>query len=231
LAVKQVRVEGRPEARSWFASALRESLLAAVRPSSLRSDFSANATTKSDRASVRDPEVLRQPHCALIAAVRDVVRRSLPYGFEEGMLYGMIAWSVPLACFADTHNGQPLAIASLAAQKHYSALYLHGVYADRGVRPDFERAWTEAYALYGAVARRHMTQRGGRLVAFNDVEQGLIAPRPAGTRSRSMEYPSTDAFIDMIRDPTTTAALIHRDAGLVNTVVLVSRPLLPTTAR
>ena len=33
---------------------------------------------------------------AAISAVRDVVRRNLPDGFEEGMEFGMIAWYVPL---------------------------------------------------------------------------------------------------------------------------------------
>ncbi|MBN8611678.1 MAG: DUF1801 domain-containing protein [Deltaproteobacteria bacterium] len=64
-----------------------------------------------------------------VAALRARVNRALPKGFEETMQYGMISWIVPLARFATTYNGQPLAIASLAAQKSHNALYLFGAYA------------------------------------------------------------------------------------------------------
>ena len=45
-----------------------------------------------------------------------------------------------------------------------------------------------------------------------------------------MEYPNTDAFLDMIVDPDYVAGLVHRDAGLSETMVLVTRSLLPTRA-
>ena len=32
-----------------------------------------------------------------ITAVRDVIRRNLPAGFEEGMEFGVLTWYVPLA--------------------------------------------------------------------------------------------------------------------------------------
>ena len=44
----------------------------------------------------------------VISAVCDVVRKSLPKGFEEHMGYGMISYSVPLARLAETYNEQPL---------------------------------------------------------------------------------------------------------------------------
>lgn len=67
---------------------------------------------------------------ASVAAVRDVVRANLPPGFVEAMQYGMIGWGVPLSRFPSTYNGQPLALAALAAQKRHLALYLMGVYGD-----------------------------------------------------------------------------------------------------
>lgn len=39
---------------------------------------------------------------AAAAQVVQVVRDNLPAGFEEGMLYGMIGWYVPLERFPDT---------------------------------------------------------------------------------------------------------------------------------
>lgn len=83
-----------------------------------------------------------------------------------------------------------------------------------------------AYALYGAVALRHVTQRGGRLVAWNDALQSLIGGGTQWHHVAIMEYPDTEAFLDMIRDPDYGAALVHRDAGLAETVILVTRPLL-----
>ena len=85
----------------------------------------------------------------------------------------------------------------------------------------------EAYARYGAVAARHVTQRGGRLVLYNAVEQPLVGGEAGWHHVAIMEYPSTDAFLDMLRDPDYTAALVHRDAGLARTAILVTRPLLP----
>ena len=76
----------------------------------------------------------------VIAAVRDLVNRSLPAGFEEGIQYGMIGWCVPLSRYPDTYNGQPLGIVALAAQKNHLSLYLMAVYGSER-NAEFERAW------------------------------------------------------------------------------------------
>jgi Domain of unknown function (DU1801) len=81
---------------------------------------------------------------AAIARVRDLVNANLPAGFEEGMLYGMIGWYVPLARFPETYNGQPVSIAGLASQKQYMALYLNGVYGSREIEQWFRAAWAAA---------------------------------------------------------------------------------------
>lgn len=80
-----------------------------------------------------------------VAAVAKVVRDNLPDGFEEGMVYGMIGWYVPLERFGDTYNGQPLGLAALASQKHYISLYLNSVYGDRRTEAWFR----ERYAASG----------------------------------------------------------------------------------
>jgi hypothetical protein len=66
----------------------------------------------------------------VVAAVRDFVNRHIPAGYEEGMAWGMIGWTIPLARYPDTYNKQPLGYVALAAQKHHYALYLMNVYAD-----------------------------------------------------------------------------------------------------
>ena len=66
-----------------------------------------------------------------IERVRDTILENLPEGYEEGMLWGMAGYYVPLGRYPDTYNGQPLTMAALANQKNYMALYLMGVYAER----------------------------------------------------------------------------------------------------
>lgn len=82
---------------------------------------------------------------AAISAVRDVIRRNLPAGFEEGMLFRMIGYYVPLDRFPNTYNGQPLGLAALASQKNHMAIYLNNVYGD----PATERRFRERYAASG----------------------------------------------------------------------------------
>jgi hypothetical protein len=78
---------------------------------------------------------------AAIARVRDVVNARLPRGYEETMQYGMISWIVPRSRLAETYNGQALALASLASQKQYMALYLMSVYSESKLGAWFKSAY------------------------------------------------------------------------------------------
>jgi uncharacterized protein (DUF1330 family) len=84
----------------------------------------------------------------------------------------------------------------------------------------------EAYDVYGAVAFKHVTQRGGRLITLNAVQQQLIGDSTQWHRIATMEYQNTDAFIEMIADPAYKAAVVHRIAGLEATEIFVTRPLI-----
>lgn len=81
---------------------------------------------------------------ATISAVRDVILRNLPDGYSETMNWGMITYEVPLARYPNTYNGQPLAYASLAAQKNFNAVYLNNIYQDSQeegwLREEFKKA-------------------------------------------------------------------------------------------
>ena len=68
---------------------------------------------------------------AVVSRVRAAVNKAMPKGYEEGMLWGMIAWYVPLKRYPDTYNKQPLAYVALAAQKNKYSLYLMGVYGEK----------------------------------------------------------------------------------------------------
>ncbi len=52
---------------------------------------------------------LSPKRAAILRAVVEVVRANLPSGYQEGMQYGMIAWTVPLERLPRTYNGKPLA--------------------------------------------------------------------------------------------------------------------------
>ena len=84
----------------------------------------------------------------------------------------------------------------------------------------------EAYGRYGVVALEHVVRRGGVLTLYNDVVQVLIGHTGPWDQIAVMQYPGIDAFIDMIRDPAYQSGLVHRDAGLAETAILVSRSLL-----
>jgi uncharacterized protein (DUF1330 family) len=84
----------------------------------------------------------------------------------------------------------------------------------------------EAYGRYGAVALDHVVRRGGTLTLYNNVLQTLIGESGPWDQMAVMQYPGIDTFIDMIQDPEYQAGLVHRDAGLATTALLVSRPLV-----
>lgn len=97
------------------------------------------------RSDARTPDEyiasLPEDRRATVAAVRDVVRRNLPAGYEEGMQFGMIAWYVPLERFPETYNGQPLGLAALASQQNSISLYLNSVYGDPATDAWFRERW------------------------------------------------------------------------------------------
>jgi len=81
---------------------------------------------------------------AAIAAVRDVVNRYIPKGYQEAMNWGAITWEVPLSRFPKTPNGQPLCYVSLAAHKTFCTLYLMGAYANSRQFAALKRAFAHA---------------------------------------------------------------------------------------
>jgi len=112
---------------------------------------------------------LPEDRAGVVSHVRDLVNASLPAGYEEGMLHGMITWMVPLDVYPNTYNRRPLAYVSLAAQKNYYALYLMGVYADSAEEAEFREQW---------VARGTKLDMGKsclRFKALTDLHEDLVA--------------------------------------------------------
>ncbi len=76
-----------------------------------------------------------------MSTVRKVILKNLPQGYEEVMQYGMISYIIPFSKYPHTYNKQPLAIASLAAQKNYFALHLMCIYSNHELYDWFTHAY------------------------------------------------------------------------------------------
>lgn len=78
----------------------------------------------------------------VLTQVIELVEEALPEGYAREMDFGMPNWVIPLEVYPDTYNGHPLSVAALAAQKNYTSLYLHGVYANAEEEATFQADWT-----------------------------------------------------------------------------------------
>lgn len=137
---------------------------------------------QSDATTVEEYlESLPEDRRAELATVRDAVRAHLPDGYEERMQYGMISYVVPPERKADTYNGQPLALVSLAAQKKHLALYLQFAYG-----PERE-AFEQEYATSGK--RLDMGKSCVRFRSADDLALDVIG--------RAVSRVSVDDYIAM----------------------------------
>ena len=80
----------------------------------------------------------------------------------------------------------------------------------------------DAYNLYGVIAFQQVTMRGGRLMQSNKVE--LSMGGSDWDSVATMEYQNISAFVEMLADSDYQASLVHREAGLEATVIMVTRP-------
>ncbi len=79
-----------------------------------------------------------------LTAVRKVILKNLPKGYEESMMYGMIGYGVPLKLFPEGYLGDgktPLPYAALASQKNHMAVYLMCAYGNKEIDAWFRKAY------------------------------------------------------------------------------------------
>lgn len=103
----------------------------------------------------------------IISALRSVILKNLPEGYQEGMQYGMIAYYIPLSRYPKTYNGQPLGYISIASNKDYISLYLMGIYGEG------ETEFRRAYRKTGK--RLDMGKSCVRFTRFENLPLELIA--------------------------------------------------------
>ena len=70
---------------------------------------------------------------AAIAQLRSVIKKNLPKGFKEEMIYGMSGYVVPHSLYPAGYHCKPtdpLPFMNVASQKNFIAVYHMGLYAD-----------------------------------------------------------------------------------------------------
>lgn len=80
--------------------------------------------------------------------LRKIIKKNLPKGFQEGMGYGMMGYSVPHSIYPAGYHcnpKHPLPFAGLASQKNSINFYHMGIYAN----PKLLKWFTDAYAKAG----------------------------------------------------------------------------------
>ena len=88
------------------------------------------STAKTPQAYV---DSLPEERKVAIEKMRQVIKKTLPKGFEEVMCYGMLGYVVPHSLYPKGYHCDPklpLGFISLASQKNFVALYHMGIYAN-----------------------------------------------------------------------------------------------------
>jgi hypothetical protein len=89
---------------------------------------------KSKAATVEEYlEQLPEDRRAAMQAVRKVILKHLPRGYEEVMQYGMLGYVVPLKVFPAGYlnrKSEPLPYICLGSQKNYMSIYMMSVYGE-----------------------------------------------------------------------------------------------------
>ena len=71
---------------------------------------------------------------SVVQQLRDVIKKHLPEGFEEGINYNMIGYYVPHSIYPDGYHcdpKSPLPFMNIASQKNLVNLYHSGIYAKK----------------------------------------------------------------------------------------------------
>jgi hypothetical protein len=80
----------------------------------------------------------------IISAIRKIILKNLPKGFQEEMNYGMIGYVVPHKIYPDGYHCDPtlpLPFLGLASQKNFIAIYHMGIYAQPKLLEWFQDEW------------------------------------------------------------------------------------------
>jgi len=79
-----------------------------------------------------------------MAAIREMILKVLPKGYEEGMQWGMPSYFVPLSAYPAGYNcqpDQPLPFVGFASQKNHMVFYGFSIYMDEELKNRFVADW------------------------------------------------------------------------------------------
>jgi len=79
-----------------------------------------------------------------MAAIREMILKVLPKGYEEGMQWGMPSYFVPLSAYPAGYNcqpDQPLPFVGFASQKNHMVFYGFCIYMDEELKNHFVADW------------------------------------------------------------------------------------------
>ena len=79
-----------------------------------------------------------------MAAIREVILKNLPKGYEEGMQWGRPSYFVPLSAYSGGYNcqpDQPLPFVGFASQKNNMVFYGFCIYMDEELKNRFVADW------------------------------------------------------------------------------------------
>ena len=89
-----------------------------------------------------------------------------------------------------------------------------------------EASGKEAYAAYGRESAPVFARLGGRIIWRGAMEQMVIGPKgEAWDLCFIAQYPSPQAFVDMLKDPEYRKAMAHRQAAVEDSRLIRMGPL------
>lgn len=108
----------------------------------------------------------------VIQKLREVVLKNIPEGFQEGIGYGMLCYSVPHSIYPKGYHCTPelpLPFFSMASQKNSINIYHMGIYANKNLHDWF----ITEYPKYSK-AKLDMGKSCIRFKKMDDIPYGLI---------------------------------------------------------
>ncbi|HEY2771656.1 MAG TPA: DUF1330 domain-containing protein [Solirubrobacteraceae bacterium] len=90
----------------------------------------------------------------------------------------------------------------------------------------FKPGGAEAYGRYAAAVAPLLEQVGGRIVNTVACRQAVVGPEDERWDVVALvEYPSVQAFLQMVENPDYLATHEHREAGLADSRLILSSPV------
>lgn len=113
---------------------------------------------------------------AALETVRKVILKNLDKGYQEGMGYGMMGYSVPHSIYPAGYHCDPklpLPFAGMASQKNHMSLYMMCHYGNTGEEGWFRKAWEKSVKA-GRAKKLDMGKCCIRFKKIEDLDLDLV---------------------------------------------------------